>query len=370
LLQLDIATRVVGEAENFYLVRPGQEFTLYNDFLQRSHVFLDFPGIGLDLNPQSRFPSDLDARAMVTRSSTIRDWHLSGRRGARPSTDLAPYHDLAKGRRVGKYVAALKRLLYEIPTGSIIVVPGPGYFSDVLIGEITGPRTNIRIGDYEGEEIPARPVRWVGKKHKARFSPEMIDLLKNRNPLVQMPRSVREEVLATAYDQYVIGDTFTARLRTTDDDFSTLDDYDIQTFINYSAGVLAAFEGAAPDARDLSIADAIRILRNHREAIPEFASNINSPGFLRLFGSSTIPLVIIVLLSAALSGAAVSADSVHVINSMAPAGDLCALQVEEQVKGVLAMMRIDDWQHACELARDAHEATGLTTSVRAQVVQG
>ena len=112
----------------------------------------------------------------------------------------------------------------------------------------------------------------------------------------------------------------------------------------------------------------IALLRQHRDQIPEFASNINSPGFLRLFSGKNIPLVVAVLLSLALSEASVAdPDAIHVINSKAPAGDPCALSVEHQVRGAVRLMKIEAWQQSCIQARDAHKETGLKTSVKVKV---
>ena len=305
---------------------------------------------------------------MVVRAIAVRDWHQAGRRGVSPTRELRRYRTQIHRRRLGKYVGALKRLHYQLPVGAIVIVPGPGYFSDVLIGEVTGRTADLRIEAYPDENLQARRVRWIGRQQKAAFSPEMIDSLKTRNPLTVLGRSLRDEVLRVAYDQYVLGDTFTTRFETTNADFSILDDYDIQTFLTFVAGLLAAYEQGYPEDQKIGLSEAISILRANRGSIPELGSNINSPGFLRLFSGKNTPLVIAVLLSLALSGEAnADPDSIHVTNSKAPAGDPCALSVEPQVRGVVRLMKLDDWQRTCIQARDAHKETGLKTSVTVKI---
>lgn len=361
LLEIDIATRVVGAAEDIYIVRPGAEYALYDDFIGKEHVFLDFPGFGLA--PDQPFPEKEEARQMATRSLSVRDWHLAERAGQEPSRELASYARRTKGRRVGKYVTGIRRLNYELPTGTIIVVPGPQIFSDVLIGEISGSRTGLAVEIYPGEMLLARPVKWLARRPKARFTPELVEKLKTRNPITQLERSLREEVLRAAYGQYVIGDLFTARLETTSADFSTLDDYDIQTLINFAAGAILAYEQGYDKEGGLSLAEALAFLRSNREAVPEFKSNINSPGFLRLFGGSVTPLAIVAIVTAALSGEAVAAD-MQVRNSKGGPNQICALEVQERVQGAVRLMRLDDMAQACSQTTHAKKDTGLKTSMR------
>ena len=172
MLELDIATRIVGPDEDIYIVRPGAEFTLYEEFNRRSQVFLDFPGVGLD---RSRaFPKDSVARTMIMKSMAIKEWHDAGAFGAHPPVDNAHYEALARGRRLGRYVGALKRLHYDLPVGAIVVVPGPGYFSDVLIGEITKTTADIRIDPPSIWSTPMLAFRsWRGVSDECREAPDI-----------------------------------------------------------------------------------------------------------------------------------------------------------------------------------------------------
>jgi hypothetical protein len=360
LLEIDIATRVVGPTEDIYIVRPGAEFALYEDFLAKSHVFLDLPGFGL--SPSGAFPEKDIARAMATRSVAVKDWHSTERVGIEPTRDLQHYQRHVKGRRVGRYVVAAKRLNYDLRNGTIIVVPGPHFFSNVLIGEITGPRADVSVSAYPGEVLLGRPVRWVAKRSKSKFSAEFVEKLKTRNPLTQLERSLREEVLRAGYGQYTIDGLYTARLETTSADFSTLDDYDIQTLINYAAGALLAYENGYDKVGELSLVEALGLLRAHRDAVPEFASNINSPGFLRLFGGTVLPIAIVAIVSAALSGQAVAGD-VQIGNSKGGTEDVCAMEVQQRVQGAVRLMRLDDLKQACIQTTHAKKDTGLKTSM-------
>lgn len=365
-ITLDIATRFVGETEDMYIVRPGEGFSLYNDFIKHRAIFLDFPDIRLDM---SKTPKKDALRQAVVRSIELREWHRRGRHGVEPSRQPADYVDATKGRRVGRYVGAVERLYYTLKPGTIIVVPGPGYFSDVLIGEIVGqPTTVTNLALYPGETLPARRVRWIGRKPKARFGPVLRDRLQKPTPLMTIERSLRGEILEAAFDQYAIGDTFSARLRTTEADFSTLDDYNIQSFLNYVSGVLAAVEeGVTPD-KPMDMAAALAMLKANRDLVPELTANINSPGALRLFNKKMLPIAASLLLALATSGATAGAIDpadikINVLNSAVAGDDPCALVVQQNAMAAIALMDIDTWHQVCVQARDAAQSTGLTTTI-------
>lgn len=76
---LDIATRFVGQTEDMYIVRPGEGFSLYNDFLRHRAIFLDFPDIRLDF---AATPKKDALRQAVVRSMELREWHRRHQRGA------------------------------------------------------------------------------------------------------------------------------------------------------------------------------------------------------------------------------------------------------------------------------------------------
>lgn len=363
-LQVDIATRFLGADENVYIVRPGEGFSLYEDFVRQSAVFLDFPDLRLQFDGAR--PNRDALRQAVVRSMEIQQWHRGKRVRPEPSREPIDYVDATKGRRVGRYVGAIQRLYYELPVGSIVVVPGPGYFSEVRIGQIVGPPALISgVTGYPDEEFPARRVRWMGSRPKARFSEKLRDRLQKPTPVMVIDRSLRHEILEAAFDQYSIGDDFSARLRTTKADFSTLDDFNIQSFLNYVSGVLAAAEEGHVDGK-IDMDKAVKILSENRDLVPELTANINSPGALRLFSKKILPIAAMALLAIALQAAGPAGGlphSVEVINSAVAGDDPCALVIQAQVKTAIEMMDLDTWHRVCVQVRDAAQSTGLATSI-------
>jgi hypothetical protein len=359
---VDIATRVVKADENIYVMQPGEGYWLYDSFAQFSHVFLDFPGLGLDFKEPA--PDDKALRTMIVRSLTLSDWIRNDKRGKTPSRDLADYLGKDRRLRLGRYVGAVKRLYFDLTPGTIIVVPGRHYYDDVLIGEIVGkPRMLVRKSLYDKEPVPARKIEWLRRKPRSAFTREVREKFGTPNPLIQLERSLRGEVLKAGFDQFAYNGQFAARLNTANDDFNTLDDYNIQTFVNYVTGVLIADE--LGHTKPLSMADAIKILRANPDRAAALAQNINSIGFQRLIDESVRPIVVALLLSVAIVTPADAAPPhIQVTNSATQGQDNCKLEVAKRVEGAVKLMKLEEWKRVCESARDAHASTGLSTTMK------
>ncbi|WP_197420648.1 hypothetical protein [Sphingomonas sp. CCH5-D11] len=300
-------------------------------------------------------------REMIARSVLVRDWHLGGRQAAEPNRQIEAYSGRAKGRRFGRYAAAIEKLYYDLPEGTIIVVPGPGLLSDVLIGVLQGkPQVATNIEAYPGEHMPVRKVRWTGRKQRSEFSEGLRDRLGNSHPVMALERSMREEILEAGFDRFVFGGQFYARLETTKAEFNTLDDYNIQSFVNFVAGAMAAREEGVAAEHSIDLDTALALLAQHRELVPELTVNINSPGFLRIISDRIAPLVIAMLFSVAtVVPAGAQPDQIVATNSAAAPSDPCAVNVATEAMGAMKLMGYDDWKRACEKARDAQASTGV-----------
>lgn len=367
IVEIDIATRVVAEDEQIYIVRPGAGYALYDEFKRTNRVFLDFPGLGLDTKRPVPDPTLL--REMIARSMLVRDWHLDDKQSPEPDRPIEKYDGKAKSRKFGRYAGAIEKLYYDLPEGAIIVVPGYGLLSDVLIGVLEGkPTTATDIDAYPGETMPVRKVRWTGKQQRALFSAELRERLGNSHPVMLLDESMREEVLEAGFDRFVFGGQFFARLETTKSEFNTLDDYNIQSFVNFVAGAMAASDSGATGDHTLDLEGALALLSQHRELVPELSININSPGFLRMVSDRISPLVIAMLFAIATVVPA-GAQPVKLVttNSAAAPSDPCAVNVAKEAMGAMKLMGFDDWKRACEKARDAQDSTGVKSSMKTHV---
>ena len=364
VIEVDIATRLFGDKEDIYVVRPGISFSLYNDFRRENAVFLDFPDLPFALD--NRPSSSVTVREIVARSIALRDWHRR-KLSDEPSRDQKDYKGQATGKRVGAYIGAIQRLYYELPVGTIIIIPSKTYVGDVLFAELSGPTERREAARaYTGEQMLVRPVRWLGEKQKASLSADLRASLGQPTPVMQLPRSQRGEVLRAAFKQYVFEGVHSTRLTTTQEDFSILDDLNIQLFTNYFAGLLAATEGNPKDAGSVDLDKALAILRQHRDLIPELDQSISSPGFQRMYSGHIAPLVIGAVMTAALSGVAFAqTPDIRIKNSAMLAKDPCAVQVQAAVSDSIRLAYFDEFKRRCEALQQTRRATGLTTSMSA-----
>jgi hypothetical protein len=364
VIEIDIATRIVGDDEDMFVVRPGASFSLYDDFQREDAVFLDFPDLPFPLDQKPR-PTTL-TREIVTRSIAIRDGYLN-KKPAETNRDQEYYKGRATGRRVGAYVGAIQRLYYELPVGTVIVIPGKTYIDDVAFAEITGPAERREAAKaYPGEKMIVRPVKWLAKKQKASLSPELRGTLGQPTPVMHIPRSLRGEILKASFKQYVFKGVNSAKFFTTAEDFSTIDDLNIQLFNNYIAGLMAADEAVVADGKTLTITESLRYLRDRRDLVPELDQSISSPGFQRIYSSHIAPLVIGALMTAALADPTIAQTTeFRVKNSAMAAQDQCAIQVEERVRGSMRLAHFDEFLEMCAALKQTKKDTGLKTSMRA-----
>lgn len=367
VLEIDIATRTVDRDEDVHIIQPGEGYHLFEYFRQHESIALDFPGLQLDVR---RKPTREEARLQIVRSLAIRDWHWDDRPDPAPSRNAADYEDDVTNRRLGRYVGAIETLYYDLEPGSIVVVPGPGLDDPVLLGEIIGAARYAGWDPpYEGDRMLIRPVDWIAERPRASFKPEIRVKFGTPNPIMVLERSLRDQIVRATYDQFVFAGEFSSRLRTSEQEFSTLDDYNIQTFVNYAAGVLAAIEDGY-DGDELGLEDAIGFLEKRPDLIPELTQNIQSPGYQRLYSSALAPLVIGALLTMATSGeAAITAGNPTlptVVNKAAKPGDRCAIDVSDQAARAMRYMKLNEWRRVCAAARNARKRTGLSTSMRVE----
>ena len=364
IIEVDIATRIVGDNEDMYVIRPGANFSLYEDFIRENAIFLDFPDLPFSL--QQKPQASTITREIIARSIAIRDWHL-GKLGNEPSRDQKDYQGTAINRRVGAYIGAIQRLYYELPIGTVLVIPSKTYIGDVLFVEITGPTEKRKAAKaYPDEEMMVRPIRVLAKKQKASLSAELRTALGQPTPVMQIARSLRDEILKFTFKQYVFNGLKSTKFTTSKADFSTLDDLNIQMFTNYVAGLLAAIEAQADPNTPLGLMEAIKYLRERRDLVPDLDQSISSPGFQRIYNDHIAPLVIGALMTVALSGSALAQSTeIRVKNSAMLKNDPCAVQVEERVRGSMRMAHFDQFLEMCVALKETKADTGLSTSMTA-----
>ena len=321
MIEIDIRTRVFTAREQIHILFPGEGYRHFPFFERNSLVFLDFPGIEL---PEVRPSSAARLKAQVVRSDKIREWRTADDKSrTEPSRDISDYATARQTARRTQYATALIKFGYDLPDGSVIVVPGPGPFGTVRVAEVNGPLRWVKVPGYGDDLVPARSVRWIASIPKRRFSEDLINRLRLPIPLFILERSLEQEVVKLAYDNFVYGGEYVATFDTTNPVFDSVDDFNIQAFVNLVAGALVALEeGEANNGFDLD--DALRVLSLHTSQIPEMNSNINSPGFVRYITQDVTALIIATVMAIALSSTPLSASAFQIVNSAAGPDDPCA----------------------------------------------
>lgn len=361
IIEIDLRARVLNPDEEIYVLFPGEGYSQYEMFRSRRMAFLDFPGLTLvNRNDLS------DLKRKLARSDALRDWHQGRWEEGEPapSRNLSDYDSSRMSERRRTYAASIDKFYFGLPEGTIIVVPGPGgAFGEVLIGELRGGPVQAKIPGYGDDTVPVRSVEWVATVPKRQFSDELIARLQLPIPLVLLDKTLRPEVVRKAYSNYIYGGEYVARISTTSQVFDSLDDYFIQSFVNYIAGTLAALEVTPQRDIRVDLRRALEELRARPELVPELTSNINSPGALRYITQDISSLVIVSFLAIALLAPDAKASNIRVVNSAAPATDSCAYVVDQRVKQAFEIMDIPSLKAACEHAQAAAHKTGLKSSV-------
>lgn len=361
MIEIDIRTRVFADKEQIHVLFPGEGYRHFPFFERHSLIFLDFPGIEL---PESRPRAIGSLKTQIGRSEKIREWRAANDKSRpEPSRNLSDYQSTRQTARRTQYATALIKFAYDMPNGSVIVVPGPGPFGIVRVAELNGPLRWVKVPGYGDDLVPARSVRWIAAIPKREFSEDLINRFRLPIPLFIVEKSLELEIIKRAYDNFVYGGEYVATFDTTSPTFDSVDDFNIQGFVNLIAGALVALEeGEAKKGFDLD--DALAVLSRHAEQIPEINTNINSPGFLRYITQDITALVIASVMALALSASPLSASEFKIVNSAAGADDPCAYVVNDKVKQAFEIMDIPSLQKACERARGTSEKTGLKTTVR------
>lgn len=366
VIEIDIRTRVIRSDEKFHILFPGEAHSLYRAMAEREAVFLDLPGFEL---AGARSFAGLDRiKERIGYSDAVKAWlREGGDLSSVPDPSLDAYSILRGSQRKLLLAGAIQRLYYDLKPGDIVVVPGPGYHTDVMIGEIVGSSATMLVPEIYGQVlVPARRVRWLARKQKRLLSSDLIARLGTPNFLVQLDKSLRSEILDIAFENYVIDGTYVSKFSTSEHSFNTLDEFQIQAFINFVAGALVAADGNDTKANSLTLDEAVELLTARPDLAPSLAITINSPGWLTVFDENVRPIALGVFLAIALSaeGAAADPAKIKVVNSLAPASDACAVEVDAAVKDAFTLMNYDAWKKACYRAQQAKSRTGLDASAR------
>lgn len=84
MIEIDLNARVLTEAHNVFVVRPGSDFRLFNEIRENDLIVLELPGLDW---PVGEALSDTDLRRRVNRSRALRGWHRVSADDPKPSLE-------------------------------------------------------------------------------------------------------------------------------------------------------------------------------------------------------------------------------------------------------------------------------------------
>jgi len=367
-LILDPAQRVIEKDHQIFVLHPGDGKRFYNDFIAHSAVFLDIPGISFDAAPDV---DDEETRKRLRMARAIGGWHKSGRHEKNaPSRDLDAYAVKIEGRDAPRFMNEVKTLYTEAKPGDLIIIPGPGYNSNVLMGELTeefDPTYRVDSARYAAERIPARRIAFLQTGHaKYEFGRRAIQLMQNRQAIIRVSDDAdRHEFYEHAYGDYVWGDVSGSYMEITEEVVDQKDLTDVLFLTNlYGAMYVALKAGELENFINLPWHKAVGQYYN-RELFGDISIEVHSPGF---FGRPIRDNAIAGFIAAMTAFAAMGVDpaaaaNVEVRNSANDRVSVCDMQLQEDVRTTMQMVTNAHlwWDELCAAQKAASEQTGLKT---------
>jgi hypothetical protein len=364
MIEIDIHTKRISSDTKIYVVRPGPNYRLFDQFVDNNFVGPDLPDLALPAFIDIGDVGDLADR--VARSMAIRKYVLAGRQGDEPPLDLQNYASAPSNRALSQFLRLARAYFGAMKQGDLVIVPPANFRGLAHIGELIEPpnsHAELAVATYPGMPLTGRNVRWLATIEKAKLPAQTLDALQKPSALFLLAQSAFRGIFRRAYGSYVTADEYGTRFEVSAETYQTIDDFHIQAFFNFVTANTARVSAGQTQLLGL------REGAFSGEGIaPDLYTNVNSPGGLSLKSAVVTPIVIAVMLTLAVTlgadaYAAATGGMLTIGNSLAPAGDACVTQVNEQVITQLQLLGYDAWAEACEVARKAADRTGISTTV-------
>lgn len=367
---IDLNAQIISAEKKIYVARPGRRYALYLNFLEQSIIFPELPFLDLDASKPFSEQENLDSR--ILRARAIRNWYRNPEGKELPSRNIDDYKEIGGDRSLGQLRGVVSGYFQKMAQGDLVVVPPSSFSQDALIGELTAPPSvivNAAAQHYGDEIFQGRSVKWLARIPKRRLPSQMLGAIEKPSALYILEKSLRYSIYEAAYGSYIdlssSDPLYTSRFNISSDDYNTQDDFRLLAFMNLIAANLKSFESGG-EFRGLFDS----ISSDLGGYAPDLRTNVNSPGYITISSNFGTPIIATVLFMLALTAGAAALDAgtkITIGNSKAPAGDQCTAMVDERAKGTLDLLGLDGWPSACEAARKAAAAAGITTTTNVTV---
>jgi hypothetical protein len=334
-LKIDLATRILDDKMKVHLVHPGARYSFYNHVLEQNVLPVDVPFLEV-ANKQTIPDADKIALALE-RARMMRRWAKRPKADAaelRPSMDLDHYSTGlmmeagAQGART-KLRNAAQQILWDIPGGTLVIVPAKGIHSSALLVELDSRQADRKTvmghGHYAGLKFVARSLRVVAKVPMLALPHKVLEKVRSTSVVQEIDGHTEDQVLRLAYGDYQRDSEYVAGVMAQTDDFDALvlgQMIDLHVALEHFLQTGVALEpGRALYTRNIANA-------------PHLHANINSPegrASLESNGIATFALKLLAIAAASGIALTVAGDLIaqgHLIveNSANEGGDTAVIQ--------------------------------------------
>jgi hypothetical protein len=393
-MQIKIRTRYkeIPKYHRVYLLHAGRKKLFFEDFLDKSLVFMDLPGAKL----AEGFKLEPEIKKELQRAKATADWMFRDKQHAAPSDNLDDYDpllgeqgiDRKEEERVpldGRSFGAIQALYLDAEPGDLVIVPSAGgAAARVLIGEFVGGyNENLRGKCSQLPEgapsYPARKVRWLKTdtvKHD--FSVKAYKSFAQLRTLHSLPASVRREIYDHAYGEYIFTDSSNMNINIQPPEglevapeqwqVDALAAHDIHSLVLYYGGLYAALREERA-AEYLALAGMYEAIHHELAAIDPFTwqSSVSSPGSItfRAPKDQVKALVVATILALAACPALAEAEQladakITLENSWSTVPSDCDKAVGGVLTEFMAQVSGDIWLKNCKIQQDAQSKIGAT----------
>lgn len=340
---IDPRVRILEDDHQVFVLHPGRAKKFYEDFSRTKSAFLDLPGAKFDAIPDIE---DDDVRSVIRMSNAIRGWYNKKKpKDKKPSENPNDYRAKTPGLPPSHTANAAHHLYTDAKPGDLLVVPGLGYHSPVLLAEFADefdPDYLVDAGRYDLHKLPARRIKFLSfYKKKYEFSSRLVQLMQNRQALIKISElHDRREIYLEAYRTFAWKESSGSTIRITNDVVDLNDLNQAIALTNYIGAMYLAKEaGQLENFVDLGFYDAIDKFYN-REMFGNASIEIHSPGFFNrpLKDKAMAGFISAMLLLASESVSAEDAQRVEIQNSANPAENFCDMKLKDDIRAAMIIM--------------------------------
>lgn len=365
----DIATRFIPEDHRIWVLHAGRGKRQFNVFRDQSVAFLEMPGFAAT---KDTFEQISAIRQHLRMSDAIRAFYARPT-GNFPSRNPASYPSgVSDDRSFNANVGNIKSLFSEARPGDLLIVPGLGQYSPVLIGEITesfNSEHTVVVAHFEPEAVPYRPVKWITTSvEKRHFSKALSRRLENRHAIIEISTNeLRKEIYDITYDNYTLGSysksTFFGPIYDSKDPSGILLSIE---FIRYFVSANNAYSRREIERfSSMSVKEAIASYYDP-STMRDFSLEFQSPG--KILVGITAPLAAIVVALAV----AVSVDTlayqdvintIKIENSVDNTDEPAIQPAADIYKGIMNSIGEERFNETRKMALEAKRAIGFSTDI-------